>query len=324
MENRREFLKHTLTGAAALGAGAALQGRAKAAAEGGAAQGLDQRVLGRIGKEVPILGLGFGSAFRVPNADDPETMEAMMARALELGAVYWDTARNYGTEHLMGDFVGRHRDDIFLVSKSQTRDYDGFLRDFETSLEELQTDYIDLYHIHSLQPGQDGDMSALEDGCARAARRLKDEGAIGHFGITGHSGAGVLIKAINALDPDAVMTVLTVTREDDGRYEDELLPLARERNMGVIAMKTVRRGRDADELGTELMRYPLSLPGVHVANVGFDAIAHLETNAAMARGFVPMDADRREQFARRAGAAVAGVPAPWERPGYVDGVGVIA
>ena len=92
--------------------------------------------------------------------------------------------------------------------------------------------------------------------------------------------------------------------------------------MGVIAMKTVRRARNADFKGTDLIRYALSLEGIHSAIVGLDTLGHLTDNAAMATNFQPMDVDHQAMLHREVSKelALASIPTPWEQPGYRDGV----
>ena len=82
----------------------------------------------------------------------------------------------------------------------------------------------------------------------------------------------------------AVLTIFPCTRPDKGRHEDELLPLARARQMGVIAMKTIRYARQANLPAKELLRYALSLDGVNTAIVGLDGLGHLNENATVASG----------------------------------------
>ncbi len=323
---RRELLKIAAlgAGAAALGLGATARGEtsAESAPADGAAHAagkVDRRVLGKIGKHASILGLGLGSAFTQPYQDAPDAGRELLAEALKLGVNYCDTARAYGeSEAIIGPFVEKHRDEIFLVSKSGERTYDGFMREFETTLKNLRTDHMDLYHLHNFKPGQDDDLGAIERGAVKAVRELKARGVVGAFGVTGHSGAKVLIDAIHAFDPDAVLTIFPADRPDNGKYEDELLPLAREKNMAVIAMKTVRQARESDLKGSDLVRYALSLEGVCAAIVGLDTLPHLRENARMASGFEPMQASARLRMSERVRLALTDQKAPWDRVGYDD------
>lgn len=318
--DRRKFLKSTaiLTGTLGLGSGVA-KASPREAETLKATAGMTTRELGRTGARVSILGAGLGSVFTRSNGD-PEQAFALLEAALKAGVTYYDTSRNYGpSERLAGPFVKKHRDAIYLVSKSGNRTYDGFKRDLEKSLNLLQTDHIDLYHIHSLTP-RDNDLGTIEQGAVKAAREAREQGMIRNFGVTGHSGAAILVKAIKAWDPDAVLTIYPVTRPDHGRYEDDILPLAKEKKMGVIAMKCVRHARDADLKGSDLIRYSLSLDGVHTAIVGLDTVAHLKENAAMAANFKPMDPVAKAKMTQDVQLALAGHPAPWDRPGYEDAV----
>lgn len=316
--SRRGFIRRGLLGAAAAAAGIAFPPALSAA--GAVAPRAGRRALGKTGVEVSILGLGLGSAFTQAHQTDPEGALAVLERALDLGVNCWDTARSYGpSEEAIGPVVAKHRNRIFLVSKSDERSGDGFRRQLEQSLKLLRTDRIDLYHLHNLHPKRDADLAVIERGAVSAARKAKEEGLIGGFGVTGHSGAGILIDAIKRFEPDAVLSLFTATRPDQGRYEDELLPLAAERKIGVFAMKVVRHARDADLRGSELIRYALSLRGVHSAVVGLDTAAHLEENVKMAAQFKPMPAASRNAMHQHASRSLAGLIAPWDRPGYADG-----
>lgn len=323
---RRELLKSAAmgAGAAAFGLGATVRGDAPADAgkaddAARAAGKVDRRVLAKIGKEASILGLGLGSAFTRPYENDRDAGRELLAEALKLGVNYFDTARAYGeSESIIGPFVEKHRDEIFLVSKSGERTYDGFMREFETTLKNLRTDHVDLYHLHNFSPSRDNDLAAIERGAVKAVRELKEQGVVGAFGVTGHSGARILMDAIHAFDPDAVLTIFPADRPDNGKYEDELLPLAREKNMAVIAMKTVRQARESDLKGSDLVRYALSLEGVSAAIVGLDTLAHLQENAQMASGFEPMEASARSRMSERVRLALSEQQAPWDRAGYDD------
>jgi aryl-alcohol dehydrogenase-like predicted oxidoreductase len=258
---------------------------------------LDRRRLGRIDADVSILGLGLGGEFIRGYAGNVEAGHALLESALAQSINYWDTARNYGpSEGMIAPVLARHRDKIFLASKSDARDYEGFKRDLNRSLQVLRTDYIDLYLLHDLQPHELVNLGAIEAGAVRAAREAKDQKIIRSFGVTGHSGAGIMIECMKRFDPDAVLAIFPCTRPDNGRYEDELLPLARSRKIGVIAMKTIRYARQSNFPAKEFLRYALSLDGVRTAIVGLDSLEHLNENASVASNFRPMKQSRRDEL----------------------------
>ncbi len=279
---------------------------------------MERRKFGKIGAEVSILGLGLGSAFTRPFVGDPEKGHALLEKALEAGINYWDTSHNYaGSEETIAPVVEKNRDRIYLVSKSAQRSYDGFRRELESSLRRLKTDRIDLYHLHNLSSKDD--LAPIETGACRAAREAKEQGIIGAFGVTGHSGARILMDAVERFHPDALLTIFPADRPDDGAYEDELLPLAVERNLGIVGMKTVRHARNSDLRGADLIRYALSLKGVSSVIVGLDSEAHLSENVAMASNFQLMESASQAAISAEVRRSLAGTIAPWNVPGYQDG-----
>jgi uncharacterized protein len=311
--SRRDFIRRALFG----GAIAGFISRTASSSAKAESRPVDRRQLGRTGADVSILGLGLGAAFMEQSLG---TAHALLESALAKGINYWDTARSYGpSEGMIAPVLERNRNRVFLASKSDARDYDGFKRDLERSLHVLHTNYIDLYQLHDLRQHELAHLSAIESGAVRAAREAKDRKIIRAFGITGHASAQLMVECIKRFDPDTVLTIFLATRPENGRYEDELLPLARSRKIGVIGMKAIRYGRQAKLSATELLRYTLSLDGVHTVAVGLDSFNHLNEDTAVATGFRAMKAADRFELHKNAGSALAGVVAPWDHPGYVDG-----
>jgi uncharacterized protein len=316
--SRRDFIRRTFFGAAIGGLVAKARGASSSAQTG--SPSVHRRRLGRLNADVSILGLGLGGAFMDWYDRNLETGCALLESALMKGINCWDTARSYGpSEGMIAPVLARNRNGVFLMSKSDARDYEGFKRDLHRSLQILGTDYIDVYHLHDMRSHELANLSAIESGAVRAAREAKEQKIIRGFGVTGHSGAVILIECVKRFDPDVILTIFPATRPDNGRYEDELLPLARGRKIGVIAMKTIRYGRHANLPAKELLRYALSLNGVDAAIVGLDSQAHLNENASIASSFKPMKEADRTELHGKVGQALAGIPAPWDRPGYIDG-----
>ena len=311
--SRRDFIRRALFG----GVIAGLISRAAFTSAEIESRPVDRRRFGRVDTDVPILGLGLGAAFMDAFEHRLDAGHTLLESALARGINYWDTGRSYGpSEGMIAPVLGRNRSRVFLASKSDSRDYDGFKRDLDRSLQVLQTNYVDLYQLHDLGPQELTNLRAIEAGAVRAAREAKDQKVIHAFGITGHSHRGTLIECMKRFDPDTVLTTFLATESGKGTY-DELL--ARSRQMGVIAMKTIRYGRQAKLPATELLRYALSLNGVHTAVVGLDSLNHLNEDAAVATGFRAIKTSERFEFHRNVSTALAGVVPPWEERGYVDG-----
>lgn len=191
-----------------------------------------RRVLGRTGKEVPILLLGGGGGFDM--RFDPK-----IAEALRYGVNYLDVADCYhgGTcETAVGNFHMKlaNRESLWITSKSDAHDPKGFERVVETSLKKLQTDFIDLYFLHNLEaPG------LLTDGLKETVASLKASGKIRHFGFSCHGPNVVelLHKAAETPWVEAVMFRYNFRQYGDAKLQGAI-DAAHKAGVGLIAMKT--------------------------------------------------------------------------------------
>ncbi|MBO1052852.1 MAG: aldo/keto reductase [Dolichospermum sp. DET50] len=121
---------------------------------------MPERVLGRTGVKVPLLGLG-GAGTKTPldKEDREEDALAIIERAIAkrcckqfaLGIRYFDTAASYGSSEIyLGKVLPSYRSQIFLASKTYEKDRDAVWRELERSLKRLNTDYLDLWQLHSI------------------------------------------------------------------------------------------------------------------------------------------------------------------------------
>ena len=277
---RRKFLlAAAISGTAAMlpaVAGAASQ--PVGAISGIMSEELPKRRLGRTNRMVSCLGFGAGSRYCNWVAD-----EAMLQKhidyAVKLGITYFDAARSYGNglaEERYGKFLTRkYRNQIFLNSKSIERTYDGVMKDIETSLRALKTDYLDLYCMHGIDNVEDVDILLSSDGGYKAFLKLKNEGVVKNIGFSFHKWNDASQKSFKEFDIDVVMCVINAARYNGN--EDGLIPQAIKRDLGIIAIKIM--GQNAligNVSGDDLLRYALTLP-VSVANVGIDGFAPLES-----------------------------------------------
>jgi hypothetical protein len=253
---------------------------------------LPKRQLGRTGQLVSRIGFGGGSRYYqwIPHERDAEKM---IHYAIQLGVNYFDTARAYGSSQESEIRYGKYltpnyRDRIFLVSKTQDRTYDGVMHDIEASLQNLKTGYLDLYHMHAMTGMDDLTKLSAVDGGFKAYRKLKDEGVIKNIGFSFHVDWNDGIRqCVERLDPDVIMCALNALKEGTNSgngNEENLLPLAKERNIGIVAMKvTGQNALIGNVSGKDLLHYSLSLPGVVLANVGMDGFATLESCVEVAK-----------------------------------------
>jgi aryl-alcohol dehydrogenase-like predicted oxidoreductase len=239
---------------------------------------LPKRRLGRTNKMVSCIGFGGGSRYCNWVADE-DTLQKHIDHAIKLGITYFDSARSYGNglaEERYGKFLTpKYRDQIFLNSKTMERTYDGVMKEIELSLKTLKTEYLDLYCMHSIDRVEDVDVLFSPSGGYKAFLRLKDEGVVKNIGFSFHKWNEASQKSFNEFDVDAILCVINATRYNGN--EDNLIPLANQRDIGVIAIKIM--GQNAligNVSGDDLLRYGLSLP-ISVANIGMDGFSPLES-----------------------------------------------
>jgi uncharacterized protein len=180
--NRRDFLKK----AAAIGLGAAVGGTALRRPRQALAQitlpkgPMPRRSFGRSGITVSMLSLG--GMFDILNN------RLMLAKALEWGIDYWDTAEGYGggrSEEGIGRWFARNpdtRNRVFLVTKLSLRRGTDFTFRLEACLKRLHTDYLDLLFVHGIN-----DIDDMDPGLESWSRDMKKTGKLRLFGFSTHS-----------------------------------------------------------------------------------------------------------------------------------------
>jgi len=294
--SRREFLENVGLGAAA---GTSLLLLKDVAGALPASGQIPTRTLGRTGAKVSILAFGCGSRFLMYKDEDSAT--AILNRAIDLGITYLDTAYAYGdgqSETRVGKVMASRRKDVWLATKIPDRTRDEFLRRLEASLKRLQTDHVDLVHIHSL--GQADDLAKIEapDGAMKGLMEAREQKMARFAGMTSHTNGEVMAKAIERHDLDCVQMALNASR--NGRFEELALPAANKKNLGVIAMKVtgqeflVGQGAGKADMNS-LLRYSMSLP-VTTAVVGMPHPEMLVHNVETARSFSPLNDQERERL----------------------------
>jgi uncharacterized protein len=311
--SRREFLeKSSLAGLAAAALGA----------EARATSAMPTRVLGKTGARVSILALGCGSRLLMYRTNEA-AVEAINV-ALDSGITYLDTAYGYGngqSEGWVGQVAKMRRKEFFLATKIEPRDGDTARRILEGSLKRLETSQIDLIHVHALM-GED-DLAKIEasDGVLNALYKMRDEKLTRFVGITCHNDPVVLKTALERHDFDCVQMALNAAKQGmkDGEhgmvpnpamqtsFERVALPVARQKNLGILAMKVMGQealiGSGSDKGSVEkLLQYSWSLP-VAAAVVGMPTHEMIKQNAQLARNFTPMPEEEMRDFSHRVAVA---------------------
>jgi aryl-alcohol dehydrogenase-like predicted oxidoreductase len=256
---------------------------------------MERRQLGKTDMQVSALGFG-GSEIGYENASQ-ETVAQLLNSALDAGLNVIDTAECYeGSEELIGQAVGNRREDFYLFTKCGhprgigSEDWSGpsLLESIERSLRRLRTDSLDLIQLHNCPE------SALRKGdVITALQSARDKGYARYLGYSGDSLAAKFAVECGAFD-----TLQTSINIADQEALELTLPLARERQMGVIAKRPIAnaawkeehkpidsyhhaywdrlsklhydfiRQRPLDESIAHALRFTLTVPGVHTAIVG--------------------------------------------------------
>ena len=330
-QNRRDFMKAGGAATAALLAQGALPRSAPALpdlpsnpATGGA---MPIRNLGRTGYRVGVFSLGGQSA--IERGNNEAVAVPLVERALDLGVNYIDTSSIYGgperwSERYIDQVMKRRRAEAFLASKTKERTRDGSMRMLEQSLKLLNTDHLDLWQLHDI--GTLGDVNEVfaKGGALEALVEAREQKMVRFLGLTGHHRPESLMEAIRRFPFDAILLALNAADRHHPSFMTDLLPLAVEKQMGIIGMKITGRGRllstwappsleqqrrswegvvIADGPGTigmrEAMYYTLSLP-VSTVIIGCDSAAQLEENVRLAREFTPLSEAQMATLAAKA------------------------
>jgi uncharacterized protein len=317
-KSRREFLARLAVGTAA-GAGLnVLAGPGTGAPPEKAV--LPTRTLGSTGVKVSILAFGCGSRWLMYKEVD-RALEALN-KAIDLGITYVDSAYSYGdgeSETRVGKLMATRRKEVFLATKIPDRTRDEFLRRFEASLKRLQTDHVDLVHIHSL--GRTDDLKKIEaaDGALKALFEVREQKMARFVGMTSHTDGEVMATAIERHDLNCVQMALNGSR--NGRFEELALPAARKKNLGVIAMKVMGQellvGQGEGRASAQsLLRYSLSLP-VTTAVVGMPTLEMLAGNVRVAAAFSRLSTRELEELRKSLDPARG--PMEKKLVGHLDG-----
>jgi aryl-alcohol dehydrogenase-like predicted oxidoreductase len=217
---------------------------------------MEYRQLGGSGLKVPVLAFGTvtfgGSGERAWGNTDVAEATRLVEIALEAGVNFFDTADVYNSgrsEEILGQAMGKRRDEILLATKATFRSEPGpnglgssrhhLLRSCEASLRRLRTDYIDLYQLHAF------DALTPVDETLRTLEDLVRSGKVRYIGCSNFSGWH-LMKSLAVAEKYGLpryvahQAYYSLTGRD---YEWELMPLALDQKVGTIVWSPLAQGR---------------------------------------------------------------------------------
>lgn len=216
---------------------------------------MNKMLLGNTGIEVCRLGLGGIPLQRISEEDAIE----VVGYAIEKGIDFIDTARNYSTsETRIGKALKKINKKVTVSSKSILRTSDGIREEIDKSLKELQLDYIDIYHCHSVATDEDYKLITSPDGALSGLLKAREEGIIGHVGISSYS-VQVMEKVV---DDNLFETIMVGFNIIEPIAYKSVIPKAMEKKTGILTMKPLAGG--VIPIPELALRWALSFPDILV------------------------------------------------------------
>ena len=316
---RRDFIKTT----GAVSAGVILAPAVACSTSTYDSKEIPTTILGKTGIRIPLMIMGLGSRFMAVNEDKGHEI---LETALKNGLYYWDTAALYKneqqfSEERIGKILKPIRSKIFLSTKVGERNADDAKRTIETSLKRLQTDYIDLYQIHSVTNEEEVRQFGSKDGVLPVLQKYKEEGVIRNIGFTGHTSASAMKLAAEMYDFDTMLIALNHQQNGNEPFEEQPVPFAASKGMGVLAMKVIRPRETVNGLNpNDLVKYALSLKEVTAAVIGIDNLKVLQKNIEIIKSFEPFSDEKMKELHVALDPFYKSKSLPWMQPGYFDGM----
>jgi len=273
---------------------------------------VQKRILGKTGWRISIIGFG---AIKLPLLSQKEC-DVLLNKAIDGGINFVDTADCYGdSEEKIGRALRHRRKEFYLSTKIDERDAKGVHRKLERCLHRLKTDWIDLAFFHDVR-GAEYDR-LFDSGGMEILEKAKKQGEIREIGISIHDSIPMMRKAIESGAFAALMIAYSAFDED--RLTADLLPMAHDRKVGLIAMKPLAGGRLADHFlnqhrgfirGESLaqisLRYVLSNAHITSAIPGMMELCELDENLQVGREPKDLEVDEIKELMKIVGEAGKG------------------
>jgi aryl-alcohol dehydrogenase-like predicted oxidoreductase len=263
------------------------------------------RQFGRHDQRVSALGLGGYHIGAMKNGRDAI---ALVQAAIDAGITFLDNAWEYHegrSEELVGKALTGRRSQVFLMTKVCThgRDARVAMRQLETSLKRLRTDYLDLWQVHECVYYNDPERHFAAGGVIEALERAREQGKVRYVGFTGHKDPAIHLEMLAQEFPfDSCQLPLNGFDATFKSFEQQVLPELQRQQIAAIGMKSL--GGDGRAVtrravkAAEALRYAMSLPVVSTIS-GIDSMKVLRQNLGVAQGFEPMTKGEMRSYRRR-------------------------
>jgi predicted aldo/keto reductase-like oxidoreductase len=247
--------------------------------------------LGRTGLEVSRVGFG---GIPIQRVTEQEAVQVVQG-CIELGVTFLDTANGYTTSE---ERIGRAlaglpggREGVVIATKTGARDAAGAREHLELSLQRLGVETIDLWQFHNVSTCEAYEEVLGPGGAMETAQQALAAGEIRHVGITSHS-IDVALRAVRSGRFETVQFPFNFVTNEPA---EELVPLAREHDVGFIAMKPLGGGLLDD--ANLAIKYLLQFEGV-VPDPGIQNLEEIEEIVGIVAGPWELTPQEREQIER--------------------------
>ena len=276
------------------------------------------RMLGKTGEEVSLVGLG---GFHIGKPDADAEGIKLIHSAIDHGINFMDNCWDYNngnSEVRMGKALNQngYREKVFLMTKLDGRTSASAPSQLNETLTRLQTDHLDLVQFHEILRMEDPDRVFAKGGALEAIVKAKEEGKVRFIGFTGHKDPLVHRRMLEVAEQhgfhfDTVQMPINVMDAHFRSFTHQILPLAAQKGIGVLAMKTfgdhfILDKVLAEKLATpiEMLHYSMTMP-VSVVITGIDRMEILDQALEAARTFKPLEADHIAALLKRTQVAAA-------------------
>ncbi len=257
-----------------------------------------KRELGSTGVKVSMVGIG---GYHIGKVDGEDESIRVVRSAVDRGITFLDNCWDYNdgkSEERMGKaLTDGYRERVFLMSKIDGRTKRAAAQQIDQSLARLRTSWIDLVQIHEVIRPTDPER-CFREGCVEALVDAQKAGKLRFIGFTGHKDPSIHRAMLDTADRngfrfDTVQMPLNVMDAHYKSFEQDVLPLAVKKKMGVLGMKSMGAGKilEAKVVSPlECLHYAMNLP-TSVVITGCDSMQVLDQAIMAAQSFRPLGRD---------------------------------
>lgn len=217
----------------------------------------------------------------------------VIKESLNLGINFIDTAKGYSdSEEKIGIAInGIPRHELVIATKSAAGDKKTILEHIDNSLKRLKTDYIDIYQLHGVSSEEKFNAVMAKDGAYEGLSLAVKQGKVRFEGFSSHT----MSIAKKMLMTDKFYSIQIPYNFIDRQAEEEVIPLAKKMNLGIIAMKPLGGGLLND--ANLCFKYLLQFDGI-VPDPGIEKIGEMKEISDIVDKMIPLSKSEKEEIER--------------------------